>query len=68
MKARIRHDLHAEDRSEKIAWFLSLSLPERLAHAEGLMRLLRAAGAERPSREEDHANGTARVVRLSRGE
>jgi hypothetical protein len=67
MTPRIRHDAAAEGRDQKIAWFLSLSVTERLAHADGVMRLLRAAGTLTSNPEEEHADRVARVVRLPGG-
>jgi hypothetical protein len=66
MTPRVRYDLSAEDFDEKVRWFRSLTVAERLACAEQWMQLVRLAGAHPARPKEGDADRAAYVVRLPR--
>jgi hypothetical protein len=66
MTSHVRYHFAAEDFDEKVRWFRSLTVAERLACAEQWMQLVRLA-AVRPARpKEGDADRAAYVVRLPR--
>jgi len=66
MNPRVRYDLSTESFDEKLRWFRSLAVAERLACADQWMQLARLAGANPARPEEDDAARAAYVVRLPR--